>query len=1684
MASGPLVVKLRINADGSAAIVGLRKVQGALGDTGQTAKQTGGALSGLLGSLKGLAMTAGASLSVGALASSFTSANRQAGLLRASLETVTGSVAQAATAWEVLQGFAAQTPYSLEQAVQGFIKLKSMGLDPSMDALTSYGNTAGAMGKSLNQMIEAVADAATGEFERLKEFGIKAKVEKDQVVMTFQGATTTIGNNAQAIEKYLLDIGNVQFAGGMERQAKTLEGSISNLGDAWDQFWVKMGDTGLTQGVITVLNDVSSGIARLGDGMTGANGVASAFGSTMTSLGAGIATTYNELKTGAWSDTTTAIVATAGAIGGAIGLMTALSAAVGIATAVWGAFTAILLANPLTLAVAGIGAVIGVLYTLRDETITLGQTTATVGATVSAVWETTASYSEAVWDTFSSYVSGVFNSLPPEVAAAGNAVLSVWSATMSGLMSLTSEAINYVMNLFRWIGQSAGVLAGEVAMTLESGFSFDRLKEGLSGAVQYTDMLGEANTRASAGIAAAGQAIANKAGAIAAANLEEKLGTVITQEHASQQNKAAVAAKRHALEQQNLAGAHGKSAAAAKDGGAANKAAAKAAKDYEKDLDALVKQFLPARADAEKLAEATDLIAEAHAKGDLVGKDYTEMVKKVAEAYDTAKNNAQKLIDKYDTEGARARELAKDRTELTAILADGTLKVEGAQAAMDKLTEAEKKNSQEADAWAEVWKNAVKRIDDTFANLWEDLFSGTKSTLDSLKKAITSWLAEVAHALITKPLVVAITTAMTGATGTAGAAGKAVNAASGLNSLSNIGSLFSSIYNLGSTFLSGIAEGITGMFTTNMFSTLSTAWGAVTSGSSIGAAAGAGVIAAYALPLVAAGGLILSKYFKDQEPRYGAYAASTNGRTDQFEDSVGVKGGFGLIFGMNDMGTANVDAEEMRKTFEGFAAVSQALANFYGKDVAAQVESSLKKASDENWGKNGLMNYAMNAEQAFGIAFADIIKHAAATGDELAIVMSSVVGGLSGSLEEMAAQIERGMQASKLAISMAEAFQGQDMGDRLGLNFDTTGNALKLVEYANAMKDSGETTAEAMARMALNLAGLDAALYLTGNTTDAVGMDFITLANDLAKAADEAKIGMQGLAQLQEAYYQHFFTEEERALKQKEDSLKAIARWNKDQGLEGIDTSEEFRAYIESLDLSTEAGRRAYVEAMKMVGAFISLDDALDKLGDTIDDATDAFADQRNALRDLAEQLDPTNYLSQDRVDQADQALRDAGYLGNLRDATGIAEFMRLLAEMDDAGGEAGDALRKFFNTYKEVFDALVKAAEQHADLMLRLAEVQGDDALVRRLQRERELADALDDTNRAILNKIYAYEDVRRAMDEAYAALERAVNAERDRIQEVYQARVDAIQAEREALDEAHTARREAINAEREAIQSQMQAAQEALSRVSGIVDSIQSGLDTLRDRAQDPGMAIATARGQLATWAGTGILPEQEALQRAIGALGNDDRGNYANELAYRAAQQADYANLLQLEKLGLAQKTDAEKQLDALEEQTRLLDEQLAQEDRLYQQQLKVLDDQLQQANDWRESELKRLDQILIDAKEAMDITLGIHKETISIDQALKELSDSLLKFIILREAAPALGDPTDAPATGQDAAEQTAVMTSLRDQVILLRQEMAAFGVAQTTSLKSLDDRLLRWDLDGSPPWRDDGTGESVTILKVA
>lgn len=183
--------------------------------------------------------------------------------LNASLITATGSARNAAQAFNALQAFAATTPYGLSEVTKAFIQMRNLGLDPSEAALRSYGNTAAAMGKTLEQMVGAVADAATGEFERLKEFGIKSKIQGDQVKFTFQGASTLVGNSAREIEGYLKMLGDTKFAGGMELQANTLNGAISNLGDTWDQTFLAIAQSGIGDAMQSGVLGASGALADL-----------------------------------------------------------------------------------------------------------------------------------------------------------------------------------------------------------------------------------------------------------------------------------------------------------------------------------------------------------------------------------------------------------------------------------------------------------------------------------------------------------------------------------------------------------------------------------------------------------------------------------------------------------------------------------------------------------------------------------------------------------------------------------------------------------------------------------------------------------------------------------------------------------------------------------------------------------------------------------------------------------------------------------------------------------------------------------------------------------------------------------------------------------------------------------------------------------------------------------------------------------------------------------------------------------------------------------------------------------------------------------------------------------------------------------------------------------------------------
>lgn len=169
--------------------------------------------------------------------------------------------------FERAKQFAKSTPFGLDETANSMLRLQNLGLDSSNETLTAFGNIAASFpGKTMIDFIEAVADATTFEFERLKEFGIKAKQEGDKVFFTFRGVTTEVKKTAADVSKYLKNIGDTTFAGAMEAQMQTFRGVVAQVSDAWDQFLVDVASHGLLDAmkeVLQGLNDMTGGSGDL-----------------------------------------------------------------------------------------------------------------------------------------------------------------------------------------------------------------------------------------------------------------------------------------------------------------------------------------------------------------------------------------------------------------------------------------------------------------------------------------------------------------------------------------------------------------------------------------------------------------------------------------------------------------------------------------------------------------------------------------------------------------------------------------------------------------------------------------------------------------------------------------------------------------------------------------------------------------------------------------------------------------------------------------------------------------------------------------------------------------------------------------------------------------------------------------------------------------------------------------------------------------------------------------------------------------------------------------------------------------------------------------------------------------------------------------------------------------------------
>lgn len=397
----------------------------------------------LSASLK-LAGAAAAAFATGTIAKGITSQYLAYEKYRTVLTTFLGSQQKANAELQRLQKLANTLPQDLQDVTEAFTILQRNGIDTSNKSLTAFSNIATANGKSLTQLGEAVADALTGEFERLKEFGIKVSNENGKFVARIGDQQVAVAGTTTELVRQLQTLGQEggRFGGAAAANAGTLGQAFSNLQGAVFETSISIME-GLAPAVIYITDLTSKWLqnhqelikalsTRAGNALLASfEGIGVALKVIADNFGviSGLLQTVLIIKAG------TAFVYFAKAIKNAGGLLSiftgTISAAfpvlsrlgsvvgnlLGITRAVGGLAV---LANPIGLVVAAVVALGVVLYETWDNVVKLGNTTTTVGEIMAAAfWALSGVISDVstwivtkfqyAWDTVAGGVGAVFN---------------------------------------------------------------------------------------------------------------------------------------------------------------------------------------------------------------------------------------------------------------------------------------------------------------------------------------------------------------------------------------------------------------------------------------------------------------------------------------------------------------------------------------------------------------------------------------------------------------------------------------------------------------------------------------------------------------------------------------------------------------------------------------------------------------------------------------------------------------------------------------------------------------------------------------------------------------------------------------------------------------------------------------------------------------------------------------------------------------------------------------------------------------------------------------------------------------------------------------------------------------------------------------------------------------------------
>lgn len=204
----------------------------------------GGGLAGVLGKiggvLGGLAVLSFAKRIGGEVVEVTSDFERMSAVLTTIFD---GDEGKAQRVFAQLRQFTLKNPFEVREVTEGYVRLRNVGINPSIQQLQQLADLAAASGKSFDTVTNSLLGATTGRFAQLKQFGITARQQGDEVALTFRGVTTVVNKSQEAIASYILGLGQLNgVAGATDRIMETTGGRITNLKDNFTELFNTIGE--------------------------------------------------------------------------------------------------------------------------------------------------------------------------------------------------------------------------------------------------------------------------------------------------------------------------------------------------------------------------------------------------------------------------------------------------------------------------------------------------------------------------------------------------------------------------------------------------------------------------------------------------------------------------------------------------------------------------------------------------------------------------------------------------------------------------------------------------------------------------------------------------------------------------------------------------------------------------------------------------------------------------------------------------------------------------------------------------------------------------------------------------------------------------------------------------------------------------------------------------------------------------------------------------------------------------------------------------------------------------------------------------------------------------------------------------------------------------------------------------